>query len=136
MNSAAERISNEVGLVQLKVVDERRDVIGHEPEVDRPIDVGGPAVPLQVDGDDLMARGQRGKDGPEHLARPEPAMQQDQRPSRSVRLEVEVDAIDLGILAGALGVGGPIGSRHGDAPRGWCVADADSAFAANSSAGD
>ena len=34
-----------------------RDVIGHEPHVDRPVDIGGPAVPLQVNGDDLVALG-------------------------------------------------------------------------------
>jgi len=62
------------------VVDKRGDVIGHEPDVDRSIDVGSAAVPLQVDGDDLVTLGQRGKDRPEHLARPEPAVQQDQRP--------------------------------------------------------
>jgi hypothetical protein len=27
------------------------------PDVERPVDVGGAAVPLQVDGDDLMALG-------------------------------------------------------------------------------
>jgi hypothetical protein len=52
------------------VFDERHDVIGHEPDVDRPVDVGRPAVPLQVDRDDLVALGQRRKDRPENLARP------------------------------------------------------------------
>jgi hypothetical protein len=40
----------------------------------------GAAVALQVDGDDLVAFGQRGQDRSEHLAGPEPAVQQDQRP--------------------------------------------------------
>jgi hypothetical protein len=55
------------------VVDERGDVIGHEPDVKRSVDVGGAAVALQVDDDDLVAFGQRGKGRPEHLARVEPA---------------------------------------------------------------
>ena len=33
---AAERVAHEVGLVQAGVVDERRDVIGHEPEIAGP----------------------------------------------------------------------------------------------------
>src|SRR2546430_959028 len=61
--------------------------------------------------------GQRGKDRPEHLARPEPAVQEDQRPTGPVRLEVQVDPIDLGVLSGARGVTCPIGGGHGVAPR-------------------
>jgi len=39
------------------------------------------AVPLQVDGVDLVARQQQRRDRREHLARPESAVQQDQRPT-------------------------------------------------------
>jgi len=42
------------------VVDEGRDVIGHEPDIERSVDVGGAAVALQVHGDDLVAFGQGG----------------------------------------------------------------------------
>jgi hypothetical protein len=45
------------------VVDERGDVVSHQPEVDQPVDVGGTAVPLQVECDDLVALGQRGRCG-------------------------------------------------------------------------
>jgi hypothetical protein len=45
----AERVAHEVRLVQPEVFDERHDVIGHESDVDRPVDVGRPAVPLRVD---------------------------------------------------------------------------------------
>ena len=51
---AAERVADDVRLVEPEVVDERRDVVGHEPDVDRPVDVGGPAVALEVDGDHLV----------------------------------------------------------------------------------
>ena len=47
-DAAAERVADEVRLVEPEVVDERRDVVGHEPDVDRPIDVGGAAVALEV----------------------------------------------------------------------------------------
>ena len=43
-----------------------------------------------------------GQDRPEHLARAEPAVQQDHRPPGAVDLVVEVDAVDVGVLAGAL----------------------------------
>ena len=109
---ATERVADDVRLVQPEVVDERGDVVGHQPDVDRSIDVGGAAVALQVDGDDLVALRERGKNRPEHLARPEPAVQQDQRPPGPDRLVVEIDAVDLGVLAGALGLGRPIGGGH------------------------
>ena len=67
-----------------------------------PIDVGGPAVALQVDRDHLVVRGERRQHRPEHLARPEPAVEQDQRPAGAVGLVVEVDAVDVGVLPGAL----------------------------------
>jgi hypothetical protein len=98
------------------VVDERRDVVGHEPGLDRSVDVGGAAVALQVDGDDLVTLGQGGKDRPEHLAGPEPAVQQDHRPPGPAGPEVGVDAVDLGVLAAVLGVSCPIAGRHGAAP--------------------
>src|SRR5438128_2130093 len=49
-------------------------------------------------------------------------MQQDQRASGSLSLVVEVDAVDLGVLAAALDVGRPIG-LHACAP---CVVNGNS----------
>ena len=46
---AAEGVADHVRLLQAEVVDEGGDVVGHQPDVERPVDVGGPAVPLQVD---------------------------------------------------------------------------------------
>ena len=45
---AAERVADDVRLLEPEVVDERGDVVGHEPDVDRPIDVGGAPVALEV----------------------------------------------------------------------------------------
>ena len=110
-NAAAERIADDVGLLQPEVVDERRDVVGHQLDVDRPVDVRRAPVPLEVDGDDLMALRQRGERRPEHLAGSEPTVQQDHGSPRSVGLVVEVDAVDLGVLADALRLGRPVGGH-------------------------
>ena len=55
---AAERVADDVGLVEPEVIDERRDVVRHEPRVDGSVDVGRPAVALEVGDDDpvVLAR--------------------------------------------------------------------------------
>src|SRR2546430_1275257 len=93
------------------------------------------AMSLRGDGGDLVALRELGQHGPERLARPQSAVQEDQRRPVTVGLVVEVDVVDLGVLAGALRVGGPIGG-HGQAPsvRGkWNVEDSDFAWTWNSS---
>ncbi len=42
-----------------RVIDERGDVVRHQTDVDRSIDVGGPTMPLEVHSDDLVALGQQ-----------------------------------------------------------------------------
>ena len=113
---AAEGEADDVRLVEAEVVDERRDVIGHEPDVDRPIDVGRAPVALEVGEDDLVVLGQRWQGRSEHLAGSEPAVQQDHRPSGAVDLVVEVDAIHIGVFAGDLRLGRQVGG-HSGAPR-------------------
>ena len=83
----------------------RGDVVGHEPEVDRPIDVGGPAVRLEVGRDDLVLLCQRREGRPEHLAGSEPAVEQDHRPPLAVDFVVQVKAVDVCVGACALHVG-------------------------------
>jgi hypothetical protein len=56
------------------VVDQRRDVVGHQPDVDRSINVGSAAVALQVRSDDLVVLCECRKNWPEHLAGPEPSV--------------------------------------------------------------
>src|SRR5205823_11569082 len=89
-----------------------RDVSGHEPDVERSIDVSGATMSLQVGDDDLVALREQRKDRPEHLARAESTVQQDERPPAPVDLVVEVDAVDLRVLARALRLCGPI-TGHG-----------------------
>src|SRR6266851_5042101 len=48
------------------MLDECGDVVGHRLEAQRPVDVGGAPVALQVDGDDLPPAGKLGQDRVEH----------------------------------------------------------------------
>ena len=113
--TATEGVAHEVWFVQLEVIDQCRDVAGHEPDVDRAIDVSRTTMSLQVDSDDLVALREQWKNGPERLTRHKPTVQQDERAPSAVSLVVELDAVDLSVLAGALHCGGRIGF-HGGAP--------------------
>jgi hypothetical protein len=97
--------------------DERRDVVGHQPDVERPIDVGRPAVALEVGHDDLVVGGVQRDDRVEQLAREEAAVQEDQRAARAVCLVVEVEAVDVGVLPGVPVLSWPARGSHCPAPR-------------------
>src|SRR2546421_4666555 len=97
---APERVAPHVGLVEPEMVDERRDVVGHEAHLDGPVDVRGAPVALQVDRDDLVARGELRHHLGEHLARPEPAVQGNDRATGAMDFVVEVDAVDVCVIAG------------------------------------
>jgi hypothetical protein len=60
----AERVAHEVRPDQPEVVGQSGDVVGHEADVNRPIDIGSPAMPLQVNRYDLVALRQHRKDRP------------------------------------------------------------------------
>ncbi len=117
-DAAAQRIAHHVAPVDPEVLDQRRDVVGHEPDVERAVDVGRPAVALEVDGDHLAVGRQRGQDRAEHLARAEAPVEQDERAAGPLCFEVQVDSVDLGVLAGSLGLAGPLIDCHGGAPLG------------------
>ena len=55
-DAATERIAHDVRPAQPEMADQRRDVVAHQADVDRPVDVGGPAVALEVGDDHLVAR--------------------------------------------------------------------------------
>ena len=111
-DSAAEGVTDNVGLVQLQMVDERGDVVGHEPDVDRPINVSRTTVSLKVDDNHLVLLRELGEGRSEHLARSKPSVEQDQRLASPVGLEVEIDAVDLGVLPDTLLFRCPISGRH------------------------
>jgi hypothetical protein len=54
-------------------------------------------MPLQVDGDDLVAFGQQGDIRPEHVDRGKSAMQQDERIALAVDGLIHIVAVDGGV---------------------------------------
>src|SRR5206468_10385091 len=87
--------AHDVGPLELQMRDEGRDLVRHQLRADRPIDVGGSAVALHIDADDLPAFCERREVGAEHLYGAETAVQQDHRPARAVDLGVESDAVHV-----------------------------------------
>src|SRR5207249_2422265 len=110
-DAAAQRVARHIGPVELQILDERRDVLGHQLGADRSINVGRSAMTLQVRGDDLTALREGWKVWPEHRGRPEAAVEQDERMPRPVYLVIELDAVDVGVFARdfALSAPGPFG---------------------------
>jgi hypothetical protein len=104
-DAAAERIADDVRLLEPEMADEGRDVVGHQLGADRAVDVGRPAVALEVGHDDLAVGGEGRKRRDEQLGRAESAVEHDDGPARggcgirTVGLVVEVDAVDVGVLA-------------------------------------
>jgi hypothetical protein len=60
-HAAAERIAHDVRPVQRQVVDEAAMSSAMSPSSIGPVDIGGAAVALQVNGDDLMVVREDGK---------------------------------------------------------------------------
>jgi hypothetical protein len=68
-------------------------------DANQPIDVGGSPVPLKVDGDDLVAGGQRRQIVTEHFDRSQPAVEQYQWLAVAVNLVLEMQAVYIRIMA-------------------------------------
>src|SRR3989442_12276693 len=75
-------------------------------------------MPLQVDGDDLPAFGERREVGAEHLDRSETAVQQDERSAGAVGLVIELDAVHVRVVAHTVRLTSP-GALRG--ARDWCL---------------
>src|SRR2546430_6027636 len=68
---------------------------------------------LQVGGDHLVALREQWQHRLEHLARRKATVQKDQRAPRPMSLVVELEAVNLGVLARALHLGRQIGLHRG-----------------------
>ena len=114
-HASPERVADHVRLLEPKLVDEAGDVVRHQPDVEWPIDVSRTAMALQVDCDDLVPLRELRQNRRVHIARPESAVQENHRPPGAVRLVVEIETVELGVLPGALRISCPIGG-HVQAP--------------------
>jgi len=94
-HEATERVAHDVGPGEAEVLDERRDVAGHDLRAQRAVDVGGAAVCLQVDGDDPASGAERGHDRLELGAGSQAAVQQDERLTGALLLVVQRHTVDV-----------------------------------------
>ena len=99
-HARTQRVAHDVGLAELEVGDQRRDVVGHQGGIQRAVaDQGSAAVAVQVHRNHLPPFGQPGKVGAVHLDGTQPAVEQDQRLAGAMNLIVEVHAVDIGVAA-------------------------------------
>src|SRR5690606_26302316 len=91
-----------VGPFEAEVPDQGGDVVRHRLRPDGTVDVGCPAVALQVHRDQPAAGGERGEVGPEHLDGAKAPVQEDERPAGAAVLVVEPDAVHRRVVSGRL----------------------------------
>jgi len=93
---AAEGVAHQVCALDAELLDQCRDVVGQVLGAQRPIDVGGAAMPLQVGHDHTPPLGQSRSDRVEDLAARDSAVQQDQRRAAgAVLVVVELQPVDV-----------------------------------------
>ena len=105
--------ADHVGLLDAEVGEQGGRVVGDALVADRPVGVGGAAVRLRVEGDDLAVRGQVGQQRPEVTGRHVGAVQQQHRGTGvrsldAVDLVVHPEPVDLrvpGLRDGGRGIG-------------------------------
>jgi hypothetical protein len=105
---AAHAVADNIGVGDAQMLHDRRDVVGQLLVVKGTVDdVGGVAMALELDGDDLAMLGQGGQNGPPQVDGPEGAVEQQQRLPAAVDLVVHLQPVDRGVAALRGGV------RHG-----------------------
>jgi len=109
----AHRVPEDIGLLQSHRVHERRDVIRQILVGDGSVDVGGPAVPLQLERVDPMRLGELRNDLAHHGNVHIGAVQHDQRLTRTGHLVIHLHAVHLDPTTGRLGSGHRTGDEHG-----------------------
>ena len=73
-DAAAQRVPHDVGLFEVELLDQGDDVFGHRLDTDRAIDIRGPTMSLQIDGNDSVPLGECRQIRTEHLDGPETAV--------------------------------------------------------------
>ena len=81
-DAAAHAVADDVGVLDAEVSEQGGRVVGHLLVGDRAVDVGGVAVALQLDHDDLSGLGEPGQDRSQRVDRHVGAVQQEQRRAR------------------------------------------------------
>src|SRR5260221_9258714 len=96
-HGAAQGEAQQGGLSQSKLPDQAGDIVGHVLETDGAIRERRTPVPIQVNPDDLVFLGQRGRERGEHLKGAKAAVQHDQRLPGSMYLVVQRDPVDSSV---------------------------------------
>ncbi len=95
---ASEAEFEQVCLLDAEVVEQAHHVGGEILKGDGPVDVGGTAVALKLDGDDPVMLGQGGDDRSEaELDREQASVEENERRSQSVLLKIEMNPVDIGV---------------------------------------
>jgi len=92
-DAAADRVAHNVGLREPKMLDQRGDVVGHRFVTQWAVDIGGAPVSLQIDGNHFPVLRKRRHDVAEYFGSGQPAVQQDQRLSRTVDFVIQIEAV-------------------------------------------
>jgi hypothetical protein len=75
-DTAAERVSEHIDLRKPELLHERRHVVTDRLEPERTLAEGSAPMPLQIDGNHEPIRRELRQQGPEHVDRPEPSVEQ------------------------------------------------------------
>ena len=109
---AAHAVPGDVRTREGEHLEEGRHVGGHVPVGERPADVAGAAVALELDRYHLEVAGERGQQaGEAALDRPERAVEQDQRVPVAVAFAVQLQRAHVDVAAKARGSRGDLGGR-------------------------
>ena len=92
-DAAAHRVTHYIGLFDPEMLHQRGNIVRHGFEAERPVDIGGVSVALQIHGDHAAASREQRQILAEHLTGPQRAMDQDQRFSLAVEFVIEIEAV-------------------------------------------
>src|SRR5512137_2121154 len=93
-NAAAEAVSQDIGAGNIKMAEQRSNVLGHQFETEGTIAIICPSMSLQMDSDDLMGFDETRHEWIENLAGADAPMEKDQRPAITVDLVIQVKPIN------------------------------------------